>query len=67
MCEGTGIESNVADMVNGGGNIHGGCSALSLIRASSFALAALSLYQSGTIQPSVSQALNVVYHSPATV
>ncbi|KAH9482208.1 Acyl-coenzyme A thioesterase 13 [Psilocybe cubensis] len=55
------------DMVNGGGNIHGGCSAFLIDMASSFALTALTLYETGRLHPSVSQSLNVVYHSPAAI
>ncbi|PPQ94831.1 hypothetical protein CVT25_007468 [Psilocybe cyanescens] len=55
------------DMVNGGGNIHGGCSAFLIDMASSFALTALNLYETGRKHPSVSQSLNVVYHSPAAI
>ncbi|KAF8958526.1 HotDog domain-containing protein [Flammula alnicola] len=62
------IEIEVSeDMVNGSGNIHGGCSAYLIDMASSFALAALSLHETGKLHPSVSQALNVVYHSPAGI
>ncbi|KJA29602.1 hypothetical protein HYPSUDRAFT_31531 [Hypholoma sublateritium FD-334 SS-4] len=55
------------DMVNAVGNIHGGCSAYLIDVASSFALAVLSLHMTGKVNPSVSQALNVVYHSPAGI
>ncbi|KAF9562480.1 hypothetical protein CPC08DRAFT_706687 [Agrocybe pediades] len=57
------------DMLNGGGNIHGGCSAYLIDMASSFALSLLIMHElgAGTVYPSVSQALNVVYHSPAGV
>ncbi|KAJ3501718.1 hypothetical protein NLJ89_g9215 [Agrocybe chaxingu] len=55
------------DMVNGGGNIHGGCSAFLIDMASSFALSALNMHRTGNVVPSVSQALNVVYHSPAAI
>ena len=37
------------------------------ISSSSLALVALRLYQTGLSRGSVSQALNVVYHSPATM
>ncbi|KAF8165770.1 HotDog domain-containing protein [Crassisporium funariophilum] len=55
------------DMVNGGGTMHGGCSAFLIDMASSFALAALDMYQNDKLHGSVSQALNVVYHSPAEI
>ncbi|VDB99549.1 unnamed protein product [Peniophora sp. CBMAI 1063] len=47
------------DMVNAGGNLHGGASAFLVDVCSSLALAA-----AGKLN-SVSQALNVVYHAPA--
>ncbi|KAF8163831.1 HotDog domain-containing protein [Crassisporium funariophilum] len=53
------------DMLNGGGNIHGGCSAFLVDVCSTLALAALSLESNGDLYPSVSQSLNIVYHSPA--
>ncbi|KAF8165886.1 HotDog domain-containing protein, partial [Crassisporium funariophilum] len=53
------------DMLNGGGNIHGGCSAFLVDVCSSVALAALNLETSGHLNLSVSQSLNIVYHSPA--
>jgi len=52
------------DMLNGGGNIHGGCSAFLVDVCSSLALIAFNLENSGDIT-SVSQSLNIVYHSPA--
>ncbi|KAF9480193.1 hypothetical protein BDN70DRAFT_877948 [Pholiota conissans] len=55
------------DMVNNGGNIHGGCSAFLIDMASTFALTVLNVYETGKVHPSVSQALNVVYHSPAAI
>jgi len=55
------------DMVNGGGNIHGGCSAFLIDMCSTMALLALGMTNTGEIQGSVSQSLNVVYHSPAGV
>ncbi|KAF8967449.1 HotDog domain-containing protein [Flammula alnicola] len=60
------IELDVAeDMLNGGGNIHGGCSAFLVDLCSSLALMALSMATTGDLYPSVSQSLNIVYHSPA--
>ncbi|KAF5363617.1 hypothetical protein D9756_000112 [Leucocoprinus leucothites] len=53
------------DMVNGGGNIHGGCSAFLIDMCSTLSLTALNMNTTGEIIPSVSQALNIVYHSPA--
>ncbi|KAG6844358.1 hypothetical protein H0H87_007539 [Tephrocybe sp. NHM501043] len=53
------------DMVNGGGNIHGGCSAFLVDICSSMCLMALRLATSGEYEGSVSQSLNIVYHSPA--
>ncbi|KAF5388333.1 hypothetical protein D9615_000806 [Tricholomella constricta] len=53
------------DMINGGGNIHGGCSAFLIDVCSSMALMALRMTNTGELYGSVSQSLNVVYHSPA--
>ncbi|KAF5333617.1 hypothetical protein D9611_002767 [Ephemerocybe angulata] len=53
------------DMLNGGGNIHGGCSAFLIDICSTLALAALSLATTQKLAFTVSQSLNVVYHSPA--
>ncbi|KAF7368631.1 4HBT domain-containing protein [Mycena venus] len=50
------------DMLNGGGNVHGGCSAFLIDVCSTFSILAL---QPG--RPTVSQSLNIVYHSPATL
>ncbi|KAF9458479.1 HotDog domain-containing protein [Collybia nuda] len=55
------------DMVNGGGAVHGGCSAFLIDLCSSLALMVLNLTNSGEILPSVSQSLNIVYHSPANL
>ncbi|KAJ7223056.1 HotDog domain-containing protein [Mycena pura] len=49
------------DMLNGGGNLHGGCSAYLIDNCSSLSLM---IVQPG---PNVSQSLNIVYHSPATL
>ncbi|KAF9011743.1 hypothetical protein BDQ17DRAFT_1272058 [Cyathus striatus] len=60
------LEITVAeDMVNGGGNIHGGCSAFLIDMCSTLALSALSLSSKNELNLSVSQSLNIVYHSPA--
>jgi len=60
------VETEVAeDMLNGGGNIHGGCSAFLVDICSSLALFALGIENKGDVQLSVSQSLNIVYHSPA--
>ncbi|KAF8885788.1 hypothetical protein BD779DRAFT_658574 [Infundibulicybe gibba] len=53
------------DMLNGGGNIHGGCSAFLIDLCSTLSLTALMLSSTGSVFPNVSQSLNVVYHSPA--
>ncbi|KAJ7147375.1 HotDog domain-containing protein [Mycena filopes] len=49
------------DMLNGGGNIHGGCSAFLIDVCSTLSLM---VYKPGM---HVSQSLNIVYHSPATL
>ncbi|TFK44002.1 hypothetical protein BDQ12DRAFT_731952 [Crucibulum laeve] len=55
----------VEDMLNGGGNIHGGCSAFLIDLCSTLCMAALSLTTTGNLNANVSQSLNIVYHSPA--
>ncbi|KAJ7442131.1 HotDog domain-containing protein [Mycena galericulata] len=50
------------DMLNGGGNVHGGCSAFLIDICSTFAIM---VYQPEGFN--VSQSLNIVYHSPATL
>ena len=55
------------DMINGGGNIHGGCSAFLVDVCSSLSLSALSLVTEGKEYLSVSQAINMIYHSPAVL
>ncbi|KAF8183839.1 HotDog domain-containing protein [Mycena galopus ATCC 62051] len=50
------------EMLNGGGNIHGGCSAFLIDTCST-----LSLMAFNSNVNHVSQALNIVYHSPATL
>ncbi|KAJ7682938.1 HotDog domain-containing protein [Mycena rosella] len=47
------------DMLNGGGSVHGGCSAFLIDMCSTLSLIIFSHV------PSVSQSLNIVYHSPA--
>ncbi|KAF7364601.1 Acyl-coenzyme A thioesterase 13 [Mycena venus] len=49
------------DMLNGEGNVHGGCSAYLIDMCSTLVLMACGHYVH------VSQSLNVVYHSPATL
>ncbi|KAJ6619025.1 HotDog domain-containing protein [Mycena sp. CBHHK59/15] len=49
------------DMLNGGGNVHGGCSAYLIDVCSTMCL--ILFKESMT----VSQSLNIVYHSPATL
>ncbi|PPR01588.1 hypothetical protein CVT26_013327 [Gymnopilus dilepis] len=53
------------DMLNGSGNIHGGCSAFLVDLCSTLALIALGMANTGEVTRSVSQSLNIVYHSPA--
>ncbi|KIJ41072.1 hypothetical protein M422DRAFT_172807 [Sphaerobolus stellatus SS14] len=48
------------DMVNGGGNMHGGCSAYLIDICTSLPLAALTETYAG-----VSQSINMIYHAPA--
>ncbi|TDL18590.1 hypothetical protein BD410DRAFT_793126 [Rickenella mellea] len=55
------------DMVNGGGNIHGACSAYLVDLCSLLPLCALSLATSGSGSGGVSQAINMLYHSPARI
>ncbi|KAJ7442133.1 HotDog domain-containing protein [Mycena galericulata] len=50
------------DMLNGGGNVHGGCSAFLIDICSTLAII---VYQPEAYN--VSQSLNIVYHSPATL
>ncbi|KAJ6476211.1 HotDog domain-containing protein [Mycena sanguinolenta] len=50
------------DMLNGGGNVHGGCSAFLIDVCST-----LSLMAFNSNINTVSQSLNIVYHSPATL
>ncbi|KAG5724081.1 Acyl-coenzyme A thioesterase 13 [Termitomyces sp. T112] len=53
------------DMLNGGGTIHGGCSAFLIDICSSMSITMLRLATSNEDEFSVSQSLNMVYHSPA--
>ncbi|KAJ8494489.1 hypothetical protein ONZ45_g13218 [Pleurotus djamor] len=53
------------DMLNGGGKIHGGCSATLVDLCTSYALLAYTMGVLGDPAISVSQAINMVYHSPA--
>ncbi|EDR00370.1 uncharacterized protein LACBIDRAFT_314361 [Laccaria bicolor S238N-H82] len=55
------------DMLNGNGTLHGGCIAWLIDMCSSLALTALRMTTSGKFQMSVTQSLNVVYHSPASL
>ncbi|KAF9498888.1 hypothetical protein BDN71DRAFT_311977 [Pleurotus eryngii] len=55
------------DMLNGGGKIHGGCSATLVDICTSYALIAYNMAVIGEPTPSVSQAINMVYHSPANL
>ncbi|KAF9076904.1 HotDog domain-containing protein [Rhodocollybia butyracea] len=54
------------DMINGGGNIHGGCSALLIDCCSSAAIIAMKLAQ-GAMSMDVSQSMNIIYHAPAAI
>ncbi|TFK20886.1 hypothetical protein FA15DRAFT_673061 [Coprinopsis marcescibilis] len=55
------------DMINGSGNIHGGCSAFLVDMCSSMAISTLKLATTGKDDLIVSQAINMIYHSPAAV
>ncbi|KAM6496422.1 HotDog domain containing protein [Amanita muscaria] len=56
------------DMLNGGRTVHGGCSAFLIDICSSLALVAFGLAQNEPqLVGTVSQSLNIVYHSPAVV
>jgi len=55
-----------SDMVNFLGSMHGGCTAYLIDICTSLALTAFEMSEGGEPGlPSVSQALNIVYHSPA--
>ncbi|KAJ4001439.1 HotDog domain-containing protein [Lentinula boryana] len=53
------------DMLNLANTVHGGCLAYFVDFCSSLALVALDVHQSNDYTLSVSQALNIVFHSPA--
>lgn len=53
------------DMVNGMGTLHGACAAYLIDDCSALPIAAYSLVTGGSGSSGVSQALNIVYHSPA--
>jgi acyl-coenzyme A thioesterase 13 len=55
------------EMLNGGGSVHGGCFAFLVDLCSSIALLVLTKQTTGKAYPSVSQSLNIVYHSPAAL
>jgi len=56
------------DMANHMGIIHGACLAFLIDSCSSyFALVAFHLHQTGQIHRSLSQSLNIVFHSPAAI
>ncbi|KAL1741759.1 HotDog domain-containing protein [Schizophyllum fasciatum] len=55
------------DMLNGAGSMHGGCSAFLIDFCSSLCLSAHSAHVYGAPIFMVSQALNIVYHSPASL
>ncbi|KAJ7590281.1 HotDog domain-containing protein [Mycena floridula] len=61
------LRTTVTDlMANVGGSIHGGCSAYLIDICSTLALIALGIARTGKPGLTVSQTLNVVYHSPAS-
>ncbi|KDQ64053.1 hypothetical protein JAAARDRAFT_27681 [Jaapia argillacea MUCL 33604] len=53
------------DMLNGSGSIHGACSAYLVDTCTSLPISALNKYKGNIPSPGVSQAINMVYHSPA--
>ncbi|KZT37523.1 hypothetical protein SISSUDRAFT_1106590 [Sistotremastrum suecicum HHB10207 ss-3] len=56
------------DMVNGAGNMHGGCTGYLMDICTSFPIAAATKNKDGSYGTSgVSQSLNIVYHAPAPV
>ncbi|KAJ8087159.1 hypothetical protein PM082_005987 [Marasmius tenuissimus] len=56
-----------SDMINGMGNLHGGCSAYLVDICSGFSLSAYIVETTGKSAMHVSQAINTVYHSPAAL
>ncbi|PIL28315.1 hypothetical protein GSI_09604 [Ganoderma sinense ZZ0214-1] len=54
------------DMLNSGGNLHGGCTMFMIDVCSSIALLALGIARDMTVNL-VSQAITTVFHAPATV
>ncbi|KAJ3779023.1 HotDog domain-containing protein [Lentinula raphanica] len=54
------------DMVNGGGTLHGGCSAFLIDLCSTASIMALKIDQ-GVSARDVSQSMSIVYHAPAAV
>ncbi|KAK2459954.1 hypothetical protein APHAL10511_008039 [Amanita phalloides] len=55
------------DMLNGAGNMHGGCAAFLIDLGSSMAIMALGLVSGAEEINTVSQSLNIIYHAPASV
>ncbi|KDQ64054.1 hypothetical protein JAAARDRAFT_27682 [Jaapia argillacea MUCL 33604] len=55
------------DMLNGAGNMHGGCSAYLVDMCSSLPISAFNEYKNNISSSGVSQAINMVYHSPASL
>ncbi|KZW02497.1 hypothetical protein EXIGLDRAFT_665497 [Exidia glandulosa HHB12029] len=55
------------DMLNAGGKVHGACLAYLVDLCTTFALQLHSLENGGAAPEGVTQALNVVYHAPATI
>ncbi|KZP21594.1 Thioesterase/thiol ester dehydrase-isomerase [Athelia psychrophila] len=55
------------DMANGMGSMHGGCTAYLIDVCTTLALNAYKMSTTFESLPSVSQSLNVVYHSPAMI
>ncbi|KAJ8087158.1 hypothetical protein PM082_005986 [Marasmius tenuissimus] len=55
------------DMVHGGLNVHGGCSAFLIDTCTTLAMTALTLGTVGAKLPNVSLALDILYHAPAAL
>ncbi|KAF9226814.1 hypothetical protein BS17DRAFT_776168 [Gyrodon lividus] len=53
------------DMLNGGGTLHGACSALLIDNCSTMPIALLSIATTGKADLGVSQSLNILLHAPA--